>query len=144
MFKELGDLPPEALAALGQQAGGLGLSGLTSLGDSSASASDVPSSSNIWQGATTSLSGDGSSTADLSSILGTRTVREVIVVRNNRPRPKRGGAKRNLLLFITDKDDVLLYNVHKKLLKRVGTTHKPILARAIELSNHKFNLQTAE
>ncbi|CAG7827134.1 unnamed protein product [Allacma fusca] len=140
LFKELGDLPPEALAALGQQSAGLGINPTQLSGGNSGE--KLPSPSNLWQGGSESLTGDHAS--DLSAILGSRTVREVLVVRNNRPRPKRGGLRRNVLLFITDKDDVLLYNIKKRSLTRIGNTHKPIIARALELSNHKFNIQSAE
>jgi len=123
MFRELGDLPPEAIAALQAQTGG-------------SPGSVHNNSPSLWGGDSMSLPGG----ANLSTLMGhTRSLRSVLVVKNSL-RPKRGGRQRRYVLFVTNTEDVLLYDPKNKSIRRVGTTSsKPVISRAIELSHHNHS-----
>lgn len=132
MFKELGDLPPEAMAAFQAHTGNQGQSKQM---DSESSASPSPAEQSVWSGSQVSLTN-----TDLSSLLPSgRSLRSILVVKNSL-RPKRGGRQRRVVLLITDKDDVLMYKPKDRSLKRIGdTTSNSVIRGAIELSNHRMD-----
>ena len=109
----MGELPPEALAALQQQ--------------------QNSDSKPAWDGSPMSLS----SNADLSSLLGhARTVRSVIIVEKlKKDRPKRGGNSDQFVLFLTDSEAMLFNNRTKKLFR--VKRENGVVQRVIEYSHHK-------
>ncbi|CAL8108499.1 unnamed protein product [Orchesella dallaii] len=117
LFKELGELPPEALAAYQAH-----------------TTSDNPNPSDqLWSGSQVSLGA-----THLSDLLPqSRSIRSVLVIKNSL-RPKRGGRQRRVVLLITDKNDVLLYRPKDKSIRRIGDTSNPVISRAINHTHHRM------